>query len=218
MNTKLLISTLPLLMVGCAAATSLISFRYDYPTALRKLSVFWVFNFCIDLCGHITKYFGVRNHWLYNIYFWLMYLTLAYLYDGQVKNRYVHTGIRLFYIAFPLLMLTESLISGIHQLQTMMLVAGSVFMIFLAAAYFRQLYLSEDNEPVTQDPWFWFSFGFILYFGCTVPFLGMFNYLWAHYKEFTNFYYSYFCNSFAILLNLLIITGFLCQRNSQKSR
>lgn len=217
MNVKLLISTIPLLVVGCAAAISLISFRYNYPLALKKLSLFWVFNFCIDLSGHIMKYAGVKNHWLYNIYFWLMYLTLAYLYDRQVKNKYVHRGIRLFYIIFPLLVLAESMVSGIQTLQTMMLVTGSVSMIFLAAAYFRQLYLSEDNETVTQDPWFWFSFGFILYFGCTVPFLGMLNYLWGHYKEFTNFYYSYFCNSFAILLNLLIITGFLCQRNSQKS-
>jgi len=218
MNAKLLISTLPLLVVGCAAAVSLVSFRRHYPAALRKLSVFWVFNFCVDLCGHITKYYGLKNHWLYNIYFWLMYLVLAYLYDRQVKNKYVHLAIRAFYIVFPLLVLAESLVSGIDKLQTLMLVAGSIFMIFLAAAYFRQLYLSEDNESVARDPWFWFSFGFILYFGCTVPFLGMLNYLWGHYKEFTNFYYSYFCNSFAILLNLLIITGFLCQRNFQKSR
>jgi hypothetical protein len=218
MNVKLLISTFPLVVVGCAAAVSLISFRRHYTPALRILAVFWVFNFCVDLCGHITKYYGVKNHWLYNIYFWLMYLVLAYLYDGQVKNKYVHWAIRAFYLVFPLLVLAESFVSGIGKLQTMMLVAGSIFMIFLAAAYFRQLYLSEDNESVARDPWFWFSFGFILYFGCTVPFLGMLNYLWGHYQEFTNFYYSYFCNSFAILLNLLIITGFLCQRNFQKSR
>ena len=218
MTSRDFYSTLPLFFVGLAAVTSLVSFRDNYPDGLKKLSLFWVFNFCVDLCGHITKFYGLKNHWLYNIYFWLMYLVLAHLYDGQVKHKYVHLAIRVFYIVLPLLVLAESLVSGIDKLQTMMLVAGSIFMIFLAAAYFRQLYLSEDNESVARDPWFWFSFGFILYFGCTVPFLGMLNYLWGHYKEFTNFYYSYFCNSFAILLNLLIITGFLCRKNFQKSR
>jgi len=117
-----------------------------------------------------------------------------------------------------LLVITESIVSGVTRLQTVMLVTGSLFMIFLSASYFRQLYLSEENEMVNRDPWFWFSFGFILYFGCTVPFLGMFNYLWANYKEFTNFYYLFFCNSFAILLNVLIIIGILCRKNFQKSR
>jgi len=218
MNVQLLISTLPLLVVGLAAATSLISFRYTYPLALRKLSAFWVFNFCMDLAGHITKNLGIRNHWIYNIYFWVMYLLLAHLYHQQIRSKFVHKCIRVFYVLFPLLVITESIVSGVTRLQTVMLVTGSLFMIFLSASYFRQLYLSEENEMVNRDPWFWFSFGFILYFGCTVPFLGMFNYLWANYKEFTNFYYLFFCNSFAILLNVLIIIGFLCRKNFQKSR
>ena len=218
MYVKLFISTLPLLVVGLAAATSLISFRYNYPPALRKLSVFWVFNFSMDLAGHITKNLGIKNHWIYNIYFWIMYLLLAYLYHEQIRSKFVQTCIRVFYVLFPLLVIIESIISGVTRLQTVMLVTGSLFMIFLAAFYFRQLYLSEENEMVNSDPWFWFSFGFILYFGCTVPFLGMFNYLWANYKEFTNFYYVFFCNSFAILLNILIIIGFLCRKSFQKSR
>ncbi|MHA4809496.1 hypothetical protein ACX0G9_15390 [Flavitalea flava] len=217
MTAQFIISTFPLVIVGLAAVVSLVSFRNDFSKALRILSLFWGFNFFVDLTGHITKYYGLKNHWLYNIYFWIMYLVLAYLYDRQIHNKHVHQSIRLFYLVFPLLVLAESLVSGIQDLQTMVLVSGSVFMIFLAAAYFRQLYLSEETELITRDPWFWFSFGFIIYFGCTVPFLGMVNYLWSHYQEFTNFYYLYFCNSFAILLNLFIITGYLCRRSFQKS-
>jgi len=217
MDAKNLIAVLPLFIVGAAAIISLISFKNDYPVALKKLSVFWVFNFCVDLTGHITKNLGIKNHWLYNIYFWVMYLVLAHLYDLQIRNKFVHKSIRVFYFLFPLLILVESQVSGIKDLQTIVLVAGSVFMIFLAAFYFRQLYLSEETEVITRDPWFWFSFGFIIYFGCTVPFLGMFNYLWSHYKVFTSFYYTWFCNSFAILLNVFIITGFLCRRTFQKS-
>ena len=100
----------------------------------------------------------------------------------------------------------------------MVIVGGGIFMIFLVAAYFRQLYLSEETESITRDPWFWFSFGFLIHFGGTVPFLGMLNFLWQHYKVFTSFYYIYFSNSFTLMLNLLIITGFLCRRNYQRSR
>lgn len=218
MTSRDFYSTVPLFFVGLAAVTSLISFRDKYPDGLKKLSLFWVFNFCVDLAGHVTKHMGIKNHWLYNIYFWIMYLTLAYLYDQQIKNKYVHHSIRWFLMLFPLLIVADSIIFGVKDLQSVVIVSGDIFMIFLAACYFRQLYLSEENEKITRDPWFWFSFGFIIHFGGTVSFLGMLNYLWRNYKEFTNFYYLYFSNSFTILLNILIIFGFLCIRNSQRSR
>jgi len=218
MAAKELLSTFPLFVVGLAAATSLISFRNNYPDVLKKMSVLWVINFCFDLAGHITKHYGIKNHWLYNILFWIMCMSLAHLYDQQIKNKYVHSSIRWFYVLFPLLVLTESIVVGIRDLQTVIIVTGGIFMIFLAACYFRQLYLSNESERITRDPWFWFSFGFIIHYGTTTPFLGMLNYLWHHYPAFTSFYYSYFSNSFTILLNILIITGFLCQTNYQKSR
>jgi hypothetical protein len=116
-----------------------------------------------------------------------------------------------------MLIVAETIFYGISDLQTGVIVAGSVYMVFLAASYFRQLYHSEESEPITRDPWFWFSFGFLIHFGGTVPFLGMLNYLWRHYPEYTRFYYTYFSNTFTVLLNLLIIAGFLCRINYQKS-
>lgn len=206
------------MVVGFAAATSLVSFRYHYPEPLRMMSLLWVLNFFVDFAGHITRYFDIKNHWLYNIFFWIQYLSLAFLYYKQIQSGPIHMVIRVFFAAFPLLVLTQCITSGIQDLQTIVVVAGGSFMIFISAAYFRQLYVSDENERITRDPWFWFSFGLIIHFGCTVPFLGMLNYLYKHYPEFTRFYYLYFSNTFTILLNILVIAGFLCRRDYQKSR
>jgi len=218
MNARQLISILPTFVVGIAAVVSLVSFVYYYPAPLKKLSLLWVLNFCVDIAGLVTLNMGLKNHWLYNIYFWIMYLVLAYLYGTQIQNKKVRQSIRWFYVLFPALVIVQTIKSGIDDLQPMVIVGGGIFMIFLVAAYFRQLYLSEETEPITRDPWFWFSFGFLIHFGGTVPFLGMLNFLWQHYKTFTSFYYVYFSNSFTLMLNLLIITGFLCRRNYQRSR
>jgi hypothetical protein len=218
MTAKDLFSTFPLLVVGLAAATSLISFKYNYPDTLKKLSLLWVVNFLVDLAGHITKYFDIKNHWLYNCYFWIMYLVLAWLYGSVIQDPYVKKSVKWFLVLFPLLIAADCIAFGITTLQTPVVVAGGVFMICLAAAYFRELYMSDENEPISRDPWFWFSFGFLIHFGGTIPFLGMLNYLWEHYRGFTSFYYLYFSNTFTILLNILIITGFLCRINYQKSR
>jgi hypothetical protein len=213
MDIDQIIPRLPIFIVGLAALVSLISFPSGYPLALKQLSVLWIFNFLFDLAGHLT----LQNHWIYNIYFWIQYPALAYLYDKQIKNKYIHRSIRWFYFVFPLLIIIETIWHGIGELQTIIVVTGGIFTITLAAAYFRQMYLSEETEPITRDPWFWFSFGFLVHFGGTMPFLGMLNYLWQRFPAFTNFYYLYFSNSFTIILNLLIIAGFLCKRNYQKS-
>ena len=217
MDATQIIRTLPLVIVGIAAAVSLISFIRHYPSALKQLSLLWVLNFSVDLAGYIIRDNDGHNLWLYNIYFWIMYVALAYLYGTQIRNKAIQKSIRWFYGLFPVLVIVQSATGGIIELQPLVIVGGGVFIIFLAASYFRQLYLSDDTKPITRDPWFWFSFGFLIHFGGTVPFLGMLNYLWAHYREFTTFYYLYFCNLFTVLLNLMIITGYLCLRNYQKS-
>jgi uncharacterized membrane protein YidH (DUF202 family) len=212
------ISWFPLVFVGAAALTSLISFSHQYPNSLKGFSLLWIFNFCVDLTGHILKHLHIRNHWLYNIYDWIFFICLANLYYRQIKNSYIRALIRGFNLAFPLLIVADTIfIENIMSLQSIIIIAGGGFIIFLAAAYFYQMYMSMENEKITRDPWFWFSFGFIVYFGGTVPFMGMLNYLWEINQEFTNAYYRYISNSFAILMNILVIAGFLCRTNYQKS-
>jgi len=209
-----MISVVPLIVAGLAAGISTISFYYRYPIALRKLSLLWIFDlFFIDLAGHLMKGSGIKNHWLYNFYFWIFYLGLAYLYREQILSKRIRLSILYFYVLFLLLAVSESVFKGITTLHTTGIVVGGAFMIFLTVAYFRQLYLSEENEMITRDPWFWFSFGFLVYFGGTIPFLGMLNYMWGKYPVFAKFYYLYVSNSFAILMNVLVAAGFLCRKD-----
>src|SRR5882757_3580570 len=98
---------LPIYIVGLAAAVSLLSFRFHYPDAMKKLSLLWVFNFAVDLAGNITKHLGIKNHWMYNILFWVMFMTLPYLYHQQIQSKTVRIGIRWFYILFPMLVTAE---------------------------------------------------------------------------------------------------------------
>lgn len=209
-----MISILPLIIAGLTAAISGISLYYDYPLSLKKLSLLWMSDlFLVDLAGHLIKSMGIKNHWLYNFYFWIFYLGLAYLYRGQIQSEHIRRSVLYFFILFPLLIVAQCVINGITTLYTTGVVVGGAFMIFLSAAYFRQLYVSEENEIITRDPWFWFSFGFLIYFGGTIPFLGMLNYMWGVYPTFANFYYLYVSNLFAILMNILVIVGFVCRRD-----
>lgn len=218
MNFFQVISILPLAFFGIAAVISLRAFTHHFPIHFKILSVLWCLHFAVDLAGHITSMMHIYNHWLYNILNMFLYPTLMYVYQRQLQNACIRKLISVFYFGFIAFVIVNSLfIQGIASLQTLTIVVGGSLIIFLAGTYFWELYMSEATEKISKDPFFWFSFGFILYFGGTLPFLGMLNYLWERNEEFTTFYYKYISNAFAILLNVLIVIGFLCRKNYQRS-
>ncbi len=212
-----IIPWLALCTFGIAALVSLRSFTHDFPFELKALSVLWIILFLLDVTGNIMKEKEIHNHWLYNIFGWLFYLPLAWLYYRRITGPWMRKLIKLFVVVFTLLIIVDSLfLEGVRQLQSLIIVCGGASVIFMATGYMRQLYISESNEKISKDPWFWFSVAFILYFGGSVPYLGMFNYLLEHYRDFAAVYYYFINISFTILLHCLIITGFLCRTNYQK--
>jgi hypothetical protein len=211
------ISWFALCIFGAAAFVSLRSFRYNFPAELKWLSILWVLLFIIDVGGSFLKARHFRNLWVYNIFGWLFYLPLAALYYQIIDHPVIRKGIKVFAIFFIFLVVFDTLfIEGFHQLQSLVIVTGGTAIIILAGSYLRQLYISDSNEKITRDPWFWFSVGFIVYFGASVPYLGMLNYLWQYYTDFAAVYYSYIYIAFTMLMHCLFITGFLCRTNFQK--
>lgn len=135
----------------------------------------------------------------------------------KIDHSFIRKCVRAFAILFSIVIIFDTLfIEGFHQLQSLVIVIGGTAIIILAAAYLRQLYLSDSNERITRDPWFWFSIAFIVYFGASVPYLGMLNYLWKNYMDFAAVYYYYIYITFTLLMHSLIIIGFLCRTNFQK--
>jgi hypothetical protein len=211
------ISWLALGIFGTAAIISLRSFRNNFPDELKFLSVLWVVLFLIDVVGTIMRIRNINNLWLYNIFGWLFYLPLAGLYYQKINHPVVRKSIRVFAMLFTMMIVADTLfIEGFRQLQSLIIVIGGTAIIILAAAYMRQLYQSESNENITRDPWFWFSIAFVVYFGGSVPYLGMLNYLWEHYTDFAAVYYFYIYIGFTMVMHCLIIIGFLCRTNFQK--
>lgn len=206
-----------LCVFGAAAIVSLFSFRHAHLVGLRKLSLLWITLFLLDLVGYSMREMNLSNHWLYNIYNWIFYTAVVFLYYHQLQSPIVKTIIKIFMIVFPLFILIDSLfIEDIFRLQGLVIVLGGNFIIFAAAAYLQQLYKSNDTERITRDPWFWFSVAFIIYFAAAVPYLGMFNYLWDRYPDFAGMYFYYIYISFTLVLHILMIKGFLCRLNYQK--
>ena len=157
------------------------------------------------------------NHWVYNVYHYLYFMVVGRAYFNQLTGDLMRALIQLFRIGFTAFFLINSfLIQGIGTYQTLTVVVGGSFVMILSLAYFWELLVSLENEKLSRDPFFWISFGLILFYGGTIPFLGMLNFLSRRFYDFTVLYQLYIFNGFTIFLNTLIIIGFLCRKSFQK--
>ena len=205
-----------MIFIGFTALLSIKAFLIDAPPALRMFARLCIITFLVELVGYLTREREL-NHWIYNIFHVFYYIYLANIFYHQLSNDKIKVLIPVFYVTLLLFVIYNTLfIQGLFSLQTYTIVIGGGFIIFLSGAYFWELFISTDHESITRDPFFWFCFGLILYFGGTIPFLGMFNYLSENFYDFTVFYYRNFSNAFSILLSILIMVGFLCRKTYQK--
>jgi hypothetical protein len=218
MSISEMVRTIPLVSLAAAVVVSWRSFLYSFPWPLKLFSMMLSFWLIVQGIAHGMAYAGIRNYWVYNIFNPLYFLAIAYIYQQQISSATIRRIIVWFYGLFVLVFLSNTILLQdiASTYQTLIVVIGRSFIIFLAAAYFWQLYNDAGEVKVSQDPFFWFSFGFILHFAATVPFLAMFNYLYGKYPGFTKSYYFYFINSFATLQYFLVIAGYLCRKNFQK--
>ena len=213
-----IISILPLFFIELAVLVSLLSFRDNFPFNLKRLSLLWIFMFLVEITGHITGMMKIRNFWLYTIFDIIFFLSLAFIFYQQLNSRLTRSIIRIFCIVFSLFAFCNIIfIQKLRDYNSFNYITGGTFIILLAVVYFRKLYEEEKTDSITGDPFFWFSTGFLIYFGSTVPFLGMYNLLLDHYPGFTAFYHKYVYVFFTVLLNILIAIGFLCRKNYPKT-
>lgn len=208
---------IPLFFEGVAVLFSLRAFIYNFPTPLKTLSKIWIAMFLVEMLGHTLKH-SEENYWLYNIFHIPFYFYLAYIYFEILESQTIRTAIQIFYFVFIVFAVFNTIFfQGLFTFQTLTIVFGGCFVSFLAGSYFSQMINSSDNQLITRDPFFWVSFGLAVYFGGTVPFLGMFNYLLRNYPDFHSFYFEYIYYSFSIFLNIIISIAFLCRVSYQKS-
>jgi hypothetical protein len=179
-------------------------------------SKIWVAMFLVELIGYFTRS-EFNNAWIYNLFRGPFYFYLAAFYFQILRSERIHVTIQIFYYCFILFFICNSIFfQGLFTFQTLTVVFGGCFITLLAIGYFLQLLNSPEHESITHDPYFWISFAFVVYFGATVPFLGMFNYLNRSFPAFHSFYFDNVYHFFSILLNIIITIAFLCRTGYRK--
>lgn len=201
-------------LAGLAAANSL---RKPVSLAFSFFACLIIFITVMETVANIMAFNSHRNHFIFNIFDPINFFMIAYFYYFQLHHPFIKKIILLFLWIFPLLVIINAIfIQSFSNLNTNSYVLGGSFILLLSVAYLWQLYSSDETQSIFRDPVFWISLAYLFYYTISVPYLGMLNYLFAKYPQFTREYYVIVYEGSIIINKILLTTGFLCLKFQTK--
>lgn len=208
----------PLFFDWLSGITVLVIYRKSWPKSYKVLGLFILFYVILDSIGSVmAAFYRTNNLFYYNIIYDVQFIIISYcfyhwLYGSTIKKMIVG-----FFFLFPLFVLINTIwFQGFFTWQTYSYVFGGIFIILLSVGYLWQLYLSEETKSIFRDSVFWFVLAWIIYFGITVPYFGMLNYLLKNFPSLALNYYLLVIDVVDCLRNILITAGFLCIRAAMR--
>lgn len=136
----------------------------------------WPLTFITEAAGKILAGYGLHNVWLYNLYDIVFYPAIIFFFTGVFSNTSVKKVITVITIVFILWAVWNFIEQTNNGINTYYSLAGSSIIILLAVLYLIKLFLdTETTSPLRRDYYYWFSAGFLLFFGFNVIMMGMYT-------------------------------------------
>lgn len=202
-----------ILFVWLSAIAAVQCFRTSLPFTHKIFVALVVVLGVTETIANVLAFNGIKNHFLFNVMYGLRAIVIPFLYKDWLEDPRIRKIIMIFLIAFLLFIIAETFwIHGFFTLHTYSFVIGGTVILLLSIAYLWQLYTNEESQIIIRDPVFWFSLAFLIYFAVSLPYIGMFNYLWSHFPAFTRLYYELIFDGTICLHNILLTIGLLCLR------
>ena len=209
-----MIKTIYPIVIGLAFLASLVSFRYKLPRHLRLFSVLLGITFLVELFAvYGIKWFHLKNNLpLYNVFVLFEFSLYGIYYLYIVKPKAVRVFIKAFLLLYPVFWFVTVfyVFGGLHNWNSYINVAGSLFTVTVSAAYYFQLFTAPQLVRLSRHTEFWIATGMILFYACNLPYVGTLNFLIKN--------YYLLAKQLLFVLQLLVITmysiflyAYLCQ-------
>lgn len=178
--------------------------------AWRIFIIVWVLTFLTEAAGKIMGHYGIHNLWLYNLFNVIFYPGIILLYTNAFIKKKQVILIIIAVVVFTswaiIFLLTHNITL---QLNTYYSAVSSAVIIFLALAYLVKLFFAKEiNTPLPNDFFYWFSTGFIIYFGYNAVMIGMFTEIIRNKSSFLHEFTFYANHLITLVLHLCLWAGF----------
>jgi len=210
-----------IVFIGLAFITSLAALyrASERPAHLRLFSVLLGLTFVVECFAALLF---KPLHWgsnvpLYNSFMLVEFMAYAWYYHMILKTGWARQLARLFLFLFPPFWAWVVFwVFGILHWNSYVVVAGSVFTIFVSAAYYYEIFTRQADINLLDTPEFWIATGLLIFYACNLPYIGMLNYLVKNYMP--------LAKTFLVILKILNILmysiftyAFICRIPIKKS-
>lgn len=185
---------------------------------LDQLGILITAGFIIETLALGYSYgFKTSNHWIYNIYTAGQIVIIAFIYSKLISSQKISRQIRLLTFIFVILVILNFLfLQSFFKFHTFSYILGCFLIFFISIQYLKQLLNEKNWQPLKKLPFFWITTGNIIFYICSMFYMGSINYINdKNYDEFGSLI-SIFVYLFTSVLFILYTIAFLCNLNPKE--
>ena len=189
----------------------------NLPAYMRLLPFFLVLTLILELIGRQMGVRGINNTIYYNLFSILSFIYYWYIIHQILRSGLVKRILLFCMIGYPLLSLVNIFyIQGPHVFHTMTYSFGSLLTIIFCVYFFYELFRIPHSINLKTHPGFWIVTGLLFFNACTLPFIGLANYIYQFSPVLIK-NLKFILSFLNVLLYLLFTIAFLCRLNFQRS-
>jgi hypothetical protein len=191
--------------------TGLVFTKKSGDFSYKLLLVFLMVTFLNESICYYLKHHNGANNIFYNFYYYFRFPIIGWMFLNIFTDKLQKRFIYLFFIlSFLFFFVNNFYLYGFYSLHSNYQAAGSIFVIALSLVHFFNILKNTSKKNPLTTPFFWVATGFFFYFLCTVPFLGILNFLFKKDIVFIG-QYLILVKSLSILLYSSIAIDFYIQ-------
>jgi len=189
----------------------------NLPVYMKFLPAFLFLTFILEVIGWQLGQQGINNSIYYNFYSILTFIYYMYIIHQILRSGWVKRIIVICMIVYPVIALVNIFfIQGPHVFHTMTYSVGSLLTIIFCVYFFYELFRIPHSISLKKHPGFWIVTGLLFFNACTLPFIGLANYIYQFSPILINYLQS-ILSFLNVLLYLLFTIAFLCRISFQRS-
>jgi hypothetical protein len=191
--------------------------RFKEPL-LDQVGILISASFIIESLALIYSYsFKTSNHWIYNIYTTGQIIFIAFIYSKLISNQKNSRQIRLFILIFLMLFILNVLfLQSFFKFHTISYILGCFLIFFISIQYLKQLLNEKNWQPLKKLPFFWITIGNIVFFICSMFYMGAINFINDRHYDIYGSLINIFVYLFTSIQYILYSIAFLCNLNPKK--
>lgn len=161
----------------CFVVSLTLFFQKGTPTHLRLFSIFLLITILIEITGVILWRKGKSNIILYNLFGVFSVMFYLYFIKKIIHNRAVKKMLIATILIYPIIAFINIQFIQVNAFHSITYSLGCLLIVAACVFYFFELFQLKQSIKLSREPSFWICSALLFFFTCTLPFIGMTNFL-----------------------------------------